>query len=457
VGGYRYAAEMAVFLSSPVTSRLLLPKEYGTAALAMIAFGLLNRLSDSGLTEIIIREDRDPGLSGKIHGLFILKGILLGLLMAGSGWLLAWFFQAPELVPLCTVLGLTIFLFSFPKTAIAHLRKDLNLSTVSRADFTGTLILVLCTIILAFLGFSYWSLIIPHLINAVFYIIRFQDDIRQTRLSNPFNRNDNFPPILKTLFHFGTIHTLQYSEQQSRSVIIGKWYSSSDLGIINRAFQLVILIQQLILGVFHEVLFPEFSSDKTRNGKSIYLFQQVIRLLTILMLLPFVIFTIIPHEFSEFLWGKHWIIVGDYLMLLSFVLPVIPLMTLSKTLFILYKAEARMLIFHLVVTTSSLLALILGAFFGLKIMVLLYVWTVLLIQLPTCIHLGYIKTFRFNKTVILSMMGGPYALCLAMLALVTLEWYAWYNVAVWVTALILAIWMIREFVLHTKKIKDDES
>ncbi|MTI23577.1 oligosaccharide flippase family protein, partial [Fulvivirga kasyanovii] len=169
VGAYKYLGELIFFLSSVVISRLLLPEEFGLIAMATIFYSFLAQFTDMGVSESVVREAGDEKFYQNIQNLYLLIGLIAGGAMAVLAYPISLFFEQETLFPVGLTYGGILFLYAFPKAMVAYLRKEEKLVLISKIELACVVFHVLCSIFLAWAGFSYWSLVLPHLVLPIFY------------------------------------------------------------------------------------------------------------------------------------------------------------------------------------------------------------------------------------------------------------------------------------------------
>src|SRR5258708_18867636 len=127
IGFFRAAAKAIVFFKIILAYRYLSPRDVGVYGLAMIALGLLEQLTETGVNIIIVKE-RQP-LSYYIDTAFLVsigRGILIALVLFASSFFLPSFFNDPLLFPLMLVVSIIPFIKGFINPAVAQYQKDLK-------------------------------------------------------------------------------------------------------------------------------------------------------------------------------------------------------------------------------------------------------------------------------------------------------------------------------------------
>lgn len=417
VGKYKYAGEFLSFLSSIVLSRFLDPHEYGIILMITIFWGFFSRFTDIGLSEAIIREPSDKRFLQSAHLIFIIKGVVAALLMAAVSYPISLFFDRPVLVHVGLTYAAVLFLYAFPKAAIASLRKQERLELIAKGELLVVVFHVMLSIILAVSGFSYWSLVIPHLFSPFLYGAFYWWHLNIPIVLNRGALQEAWLKVKSMVYSFGGLNFMQYWEQQADIFFVGKVYGAGSLGLYNRAYTLVNLPMNLLIPQVNYILLPmianlSFSPETIRDEM-----LKPVKLILALSFIPFGIFVLMPHRLSEFLWGEEWRQVGDYLGILCILVLVQGFIQVSKSLFIVFRKERLLLLFGLISGTVNIIMVVIGILYSIETMIYLLVAGTLIVNVPLCIYLGYYRSFGFQRHQIADLMVYNYSAALLALAL----------------------------------------
>ena len=166
-------AKLVIQLGSQVVlARLLFPAEYGLVAMAYPVIAFLQVFNDIGLSQAVVQ--RPTLIQEQVSALFwfnIGTSCLLALAVVLLAPIAAWVYGEPRLLLLTIVLGLI-----FPVTAIgilpnALLARHMRFGVMARNEVIAMLTGAAVTILCAWSGLSYWSLLIGQFANAVAAIL----------------------------------------------------------------------------------------------------------------------------------------------------------------------------------------------------------------------------------------------------------------------------------------------
>lgn len=396
-GGYNYASQIANFLSSIILSRLLLPEEYGYVALITVFTGFVLLFSDSAFTFAIIRSDYGRTFHKAISNLAFYLGILLFFLMVGLAYPISRFYGDPSLVLPTIIVSISFIISSLYITPVAILTKNLKFNYIGQVKFLANLVTILLMILLAFLGFSYWSLIIPQLIFQSLQYILIEHKVRLGfrfyRLSYTIVAFKKTKSLILNLSGFNLIN---YWARNADNLIIGRYYSSYDLGIYNRAYKMLHLSLSLITGLFGTVLYPSFKKFVAAGKDYKPEYEGILGFISLINFPIGVILILIPKIFVRILWGENWMLVSDFLPYFGLMIFFQTLTSTTGHIYLLVKKER--ILFYLGVVTASLIiaSIIVGSLYSVLAIAISYSFCNIFIIIPLHIYVGFYRTFKFT-------------------------------------------------------------
>ena len=402
LGGYNYITQIAVFLSSIVLSRLLMPDEYGFVALITVFTGFVSVFADAGLSFAIIRSDYGLTYHKAVHNLSFYIGAILFIIMMLLAFPIGYFYDDKSLV-LPTMVMSTIFIFgAFKIVPSAILMKELDFNFIGKVRLISNIISILFMILFAFLGFSYWALIIP---NVLLHIVQYIFFEYKVRLGFKFYKRSvvvvGFRKTKSLITNLSTFNIINYWSRNADKLIIGKVYNSYDLGIYNRAFKMLQLSASVISGLFGTVLYPSLKKLKSEGGNVNDEYRNILGIISIINFPIAAILILIPNLFVRVLWGNDWILVADLLPFFGVLIIFQTLITTTGHIFILLEREKTFMQIGVVSAVIMVISVVIGAFFSVKMIAITYTTGYLLLNVPLYLYFGFIKTFGFTFSHIL--------------------------------------------------------
>jgi len=156
-----WSAQLLSWASTLIIARLLSPEDFGLVGMATVFLGLVTVLSEFGLgSTVVYRRAVGNDQLDQLNTLAVAFGAAAFLV----SWLLAAplgrFFKAPQLGPVVIGLGFGFVLSAFQVIPYGLLQRDQAFRRLAGADAARTVTQAATTVVLALLGFRYWSLVL---------------------------------------------------------------------------------------------------------------------------------------------------------------------------------------------------------------------------------------------------------------------------------------------------------
>jgi len=155
----------ATLLGQIVLAWLLLPEDFGLVGLAYTVTAFTSLIQKFGVREVLNRRRRRFHLwAGPAQGLSIVSGCLGGAAAAAGAPLAAWVYDEPRVVGLILVLALSSPFWSAATVPLTRLEVNLRFRTIATVHFSATVGTVVCSVLLAALGFGAYAFVLPRLV-----------------------------------------------------------------------------------------------------------------------------------------------------------------------------------------------------------------------------------------------------------------------------------------------------
>ncbi len=292
-------------ISMIVLARLLIPEDFGLLRMAVVVTELVGSLARLGLRPALVqRADLDPRHESTAFYAHLLLGLFAALVVSATAYPLTLFFGDDRLLPVLTVMSISIFSDSLPLTHLAMLQRSLQFKHhgIVEVVMQGSSLVV--AVMMAWLGFGVWSLVAGRIAPGVFGVVA---AIPLKHL--PLGRGVSLKAF-RQLVSFGS-HTaahglLDYAILNIDYVMLGRFASIRALGLYTFSFN---LLQRPLLAVSNTVphaLFPVLCGvrDKAEGLIDGYLKSTHY---VVLGMYPFLfgILAVAP-EFVPLVFGEQW-------------------------------------------------------------------------------------------------------------------------------------------------------
>ncbi len=402
LGGYNYSSQLANFLASIVLSRLLVPEEYGYVALITVFTGFVTIFSDAGISYAIIRSDYGRTFWRAVTNLSFYIGVALFLIMLMLAYPIALFYNDMTLIVPTMVMALTFIASSLKIAPMSVFTKLLDFNYVGKVKLISNLTSIVLMIIMAFLGFSYWSLIIPQILMHLVEFILYEYKLRLGVKLYPFYyTRAAFRKTKSLLTNISGFNLVNYWARNADNLVIGKFYSSYDLGIYNRAYRMLQLSLSLITGLFGTVLYPSLKKFKSEGGDINPEYGSLLGIISLLNYPISLVLILFPYPFVRILWGENWILVAELLPYFGILIMFQTLLSTTGHIYLLLNHERRFMLIGVGTAILMVIAIIFGSLYSMKAIAISYTFCYMILVVPLHIYIGFYKTFGFKFDFIL--------------------------------------------------------
>ncbi|RZK14555.1 MAG: lipopolysaccharide biosynthesis protein, partial [Flavobacterium sp.] len=262
-----------------ILARVLLPEAFGLIAMLQIFASMGQTLSDGGMCTSLVRT-RFAGQKDFSTVFFMNIGIsiIVYWMLFFIAPYIASFYQQPSLTLITRVYMLGIIIQAFVAVQTTILNRDLNFKAQVIMQIPSLVLGGAVGIAFAYLGYGVWSIVWMYLARSTIWTVQHWIFTKWTPKLIFDSRR------FKTHFNFGykiTLSAILNSVfENSYNLIIGKWFSTVQLGYYNRAYTFRQLPVENISYAINKVTFPMFASIQHDDArlKDIYkrLMQQIV-------------------------------------------------------------------------------------------------------------------------------------------------------------------------------------
>lgn len=251
----RSGAQFVAFIVSIVLARMLSPDIYGTVALINVFTSILQVFVDSGLGNALIqkKDADDVDFSTVFYVNLLFCGALYTILFVCAP-LIAKFYHDMSLTALTRVVGITLIVSGIKNIQQAYVSRNMMFRKFFFSTLGGTIAAAVVGISMAWAGYGAWALVAQQVINVSIDTIILWITVKW-RPQRAFSMER-----LKGLFSYGwkllMSSLIDIVYKNSRQLVIGKLYSSSDLAYYNKGRQFPNYVITNINSAIDSVLFP---------------------------------------------------------------------------------------------------------------------------------------------------------------------------------------------------------
>ena len=257
--GERILAQGVSFILSIILARILLPSEYGIIAMVMVFINIANVFTSTGFGEALVqKKDADELDFSTVFFCTLSLSIVIYIILFIGAPYIAEFYHTKEIILVLRILSIKIVLSSIATVQHAYVQKRMIFKKFFFSTLGGTVISGILGIVLAYSGFGVWALVFQYLTNTIIDILVLLKTVPwHPRLIFSVERAKQLMDFGWKLV-FSNLINVVYNE--SRSLIIGRSYSSADLAYYNKGNQIPSLAITNIDTAIGNVVFPAMSA-----------------------------------------------------------------------------------------------------------------------------------------------------------------------------------------------------
>ena len=293
------------FIVSLILARLLLPSDFGLISMAMVLNIVLDTFADFGLSNAIIRKSSiSETETSTIFWLNILMGGGCTILVFISAPLFAQYFEMPQLAGVVRVTSLSFFISSFGTLQTALFQRSLDFRSPFISRLFSGVVSGIIGILLAIYHWGVWALVTANLSGWILYAgmvwilsdwrPKFIFKFREVRDLWSFGWKMTLTTIINRIF------------RQVDTLVIGKLYSASSLGLFERAKSLNNLVVEYSFSSVRGVMLPTLSKLQNDSEALRYSTLKLIHVITFLSFLFAGLMYICADDLIPLLYGEKW-------------------------------------------------------------------------------------------------------------------------------------------------------
>jgi len=365
----RFANQIIQFIIGIILARLLTPHDYGLTGMVAVFFTISNVFIICGFGDALVRKS-DATL--KDYSTVFVFNIVLGIffyivfvLVSGS---ISVFFKEPLLQNIIIILSISIVINSagiIPRTVLWKTMKFKKLAIISLITTISSGVIA---ILMAFYDYGVWSLVVRAIVGSIVGTFLMWIFAR-VKIRFKFSKSS-----FKELFGFSS--RILISELINQvflniySLVIAKFFSTRQLGLYTRADNYKDLPSKTLDSVIQSVSYPvlaEMKDDKVQLKKG---YKKLIESTMFLTFLLMFVMAASAQDLILGLIGNKWAEAIPYLQLLCFVGMFYPLHSLNLNMLRVLGRSDLFLKLEMIKKAIFVPGIILGIFFGIKIMII---------------------------------------------------------------------------------------
>ena len=376
----KYTTVVLQLIYTAILSRLLTPEDYGVVAIILVFIVFFQLFADMGLgTGVVQNKELTKKETNDIFSYTIYIGITLLALFSVFSILLSKIYNNKIYIPLGIELAVSLMFNAFNMIPNAILLKEKRFMSIAIRTVIISIGSFGLTILFAIKGFGVYALAANSVLTAIGLFIWNEFAVRLKFTFVPKKKS-----IKKiwgySAFQFGAL-TLNYFNRNLDNLLIGKFFSASDLGQYNKAYTLMQYPITYLPGVITPVMHPILSEHQHDKQYIFDVYKKLLKILSLCGCFCSAFFWYAGYEIILIAFGDQWI---DAILPFRILGLSVWAQILTNTMAPVYQSvgNTKLMFKGTIVTTMILICSILGGFLGGSI-----------VSVAIAIAIGYLLNF----------------------------------------------------------------
>ncbi|MFA3790734.1 oligosaccharide flippase family protein [Aliiglaciecola sp. SL4] len=298
----RWGSKFIGMITTVILARLLSPSDFGVIAMAMLALGLLDAISQAGLNLYLLRiKEHQTYLYNTVWTAGVLQGLIISIPLIVFAPTIASFYQQENLQPVIFCLAAIRLLQSFSNVGLLIAQKQLNFKLDFSVTLYSRIIYMIVTISFAIYLESYWAIVVGHFVFTLSMVIlsfiwhEYRPRLQISGWRDIFQYSKSTVPL-----SIG-----RYLNNQGDALVVGRVASADFLGIYNVSINLASMFSKELLIPVIRGLLPNLALLQHESD-----FKQ--RLITVFALSVYIFLpvgfglSLVSEEFILVFLGTKW-------------------------------------------------------------------------------------------------------------------------------------------------------
>lgn len=311
----KYSTMIIGFISGVILARLLTPEDYGAIGMLAIFMSLAEVFIDAGFGSALIQKKvpTQTDYSTVFYFNIAMSGVLY-LALFFSAPAIADFYRMPILTKVLRVQGIILFIYAFNIIQRNQLRKNLKFKKLSRITIITSIISLIVTVAMAYMGCGVWALVAQNIIVALIPCVFFWFTT-EWRPTWEYSWTS-----FRELFGFGSYmfltHLFTTFSQRITGLLVGRWYDPATMGYYTKASQTCKYATLSVSGVMIQTTYPLYSAvqdDKARLSNMVKRITSTLAYITVPLLSLLIL---IAKPLFVLLFTERWLTSVPYFQIL---------------------------------------------------------------------------------------------------------------------------------------------
>lgn len=313
----KFSLQGIQFIIGLILARLLTPSDFGVVGMLAVFIAISQTFIDGGFSNALIRKiDRTEIDYSTAFFFNIIVGIACCGILCLIAPIVADFFNIPILTNVLRVLSLTLLINSFSVVQIAKLTIAIDFKSQAQATLLSVILSGCIGILLAYRGYGVWALVWQSVLSSLFNVVLiwiFAKWKPQITFSwDSFRNLFSYGSKLLISNLIGTLYA------QMTTIVIGKFYTSKDLGFYSRGQQFAHLPSTAVIDTLGRVTFPILAKIQNDDDRLLQVYRKYIRLTSMVIFFLLMLLASVAKPLIILLLTDKWLDAVIFLQIFCF-------------------------------------------------------------------------------------------------------------------------------------------
>ena len=355
------------FVVGIVLARLLQPSEYGLLGMVTVFTAIATVFTDSGFGQAMVRKT-DLTEEDKLTAFWFScgMGILVYIALFISAPWVSVFYKEPQLTDILRITSIPILFSGLLTIPNMIFTREINFKVTTKISFSRAILSGVIGIYMAIMGYGVWALIVQGLVSYAIGVIMFNYYCRW-KIKFIFKKNS-----FHYLWGFGSkmlaSNLINTAYSNLYQIIIGKFYSSSDLGQYQRGQSYSGLFSNTLTQVVQRVSFPTLSKMQDDTERLKYGYRKIIKMSMLVSCLGSMALAAMAKPLIVILIGEKWLSAAEYLQIICLGALLYPVHSINLNVLTVMGRSDLFLKLEIIKKIIGTIPIVIGIFLGIKVM-----------------------------------------------------------------------------------------
>lgn len=400
-----------------VLARVLVPQDFGMIAMTTAIVGFVMLFKDIGLSVATVQwENINHAQISTLFWINVLLSMLNMMFIIALAPVIAWFYREPRLLRITIALSVGFIFAGFTTQHIALLRRQMRFGAIAAVNIAGILAGAMVGIGAALAGTGVWALVYMTLARSL-TIALVPWFVCPWRPGLP-KRSARIRGMLAFGGNLTGSNIINYFARNTDNMLIGKFWGSTQLGLYNRAYELLMLPLRQVAYPIASVAIPTLSRlqhDPQQYRRYYYRAMNTLAFITTPIVL---IMAGLCDEIIVIVLGNQWAKAAMIFKVLAFAAVFEPLTSTVEWVWVSLGQTKRMLQWEFISVPIIVLSFVVGLPWGsLGVAISYAICSVLILMVP---RLRF--AFRYSPLSIVGFLRAiRYPITISLISYVVIE------------------------------------